>query len=107
MRGSGGNRGRAVLIDLRGAPPNRSAIGARVRVIVGLRTQTRDVKAGSSYLSQSDLRLHFGLGSATTIARLDVQWPSGKTETLRNVAADQLLTIQEGAGIVEQKPLAK
>ena len=107
LRNDGGNRGRAVLIDLRGAPPNRSAIGARVRATVRLRTQTRDVRAGSSYLSQSDLRLHFGLGSATTIARLDVQWPSGKTETLRNVAADQLLTIQEGAGIVEQKPLAK
>jgi hypothetical protein len=107
LRNDGGNRGHATLLDLRGAAPNRSAIGARVRVVAGEKTQMREVRTGSSYLSQSDLRLHVGLGMATTIDRLDVQWPSGKSETLRNVAADQVLTIQEGAGIVQQKPLAR
>jgi enediyne biosynthesis protein E4 len=107
LRNDGGNRGHAVLIDLRSAAPNSRAIGARVRVAVGTRSQTRDVRAGSSYMSQSDLRLHFGLGTAATIDRIDVQWPSGKLESLRNVAADQLLTIQEGSGIVQQKLLAQ
>jgi enediyne biosynthesis protein E4 len=107
LRNDGGNRGHAVLIELRSAPPNSRAIGARARVTVGSRTQLRDVRAGSSYMSQSDLRLHFGLGTATTIDRLDLQWPSGKTETLRNIAADQSVTIQEGSGIVQQKPLAR
>jgi hypothetical protein len=97
----------SVVIDLRSAPPNSRAIGARVRVTAGSRTQMREVRAGSSYLSQSDLRMHFGLGPATSIDRIDVLWPSGKTETLRDVAADQLLTVEESKGIVRRSPFAR
>jgi enediyne biosynthesis protein E4 len=97
--------GHAVLIDLRTAPPNSRAIGARVRLTTGSRTQMRDVRAGSSYASQSDLRLHFGLGIATAIDRIEVLWPSGRAEALNNVSADQLLTIEEGKGVTERRSL--
>ena len=107
LRNDGGNRAHAVLIDLRSVGTNTRAIGARVRVSTGPSTQTREVRAGSSYASQSDLRLHVGLGASTTIDRIDVSWPSGRIETLRGVAADQLITIQEGAGIVRQQALAR
>ena len=65
----------------------------------------RDVKAGSSYLSQSDTRVHIGLDQTAAAERLEVHWPAGSTDVLRNVAANQILTIREGEGIVARKPL--
>ena len=96
----------ALLVRLRGS---RSNVDGRRRAHPrhhGARTQLRDVKAGSSYLSQNDLRAHFGLGSATTADRIEVQWPTGESETLKSVAANQIVTIQQGAGVVERTPLA-
>ena len=61
--------------------------------------QFDEVRGGGSYLSQNDLRLHFGLGSATTIDVLEVRWPTGKTETFKDVAADKIYTIVEEQGI--------
>jgi hypothetical protein len=63
------------------------------------RTQMREVKSGSSYLGQNDLRVHFGLGEITRVETLEVRWPTGDVETIRDVAADQILTITEGKGI--------
>ena len=63
------------------------------------RTQMREVKSGSSYLGQNDLRVHFGLGAATRVERIDVRWPDGQIETIRDVAADQIVTMTEGKGI--------
>jgi hypothetical protein len=60
----------------------------------------RDVKAGSSYLSQNDLRAHFGLGTAARADRIEVRWPSGRTDAVSGVAANQIITIEEGRGIV-------
>ena len=97
----------ALLVRLVGTGMNRDAIGARVRVTTGSVTQRRDVLAGSSYLSQHDLRLHFGLGAATEADVLEVLWPSGKTETLRGVAAGQIVTLQEGKGIVSRTRFAQ
>ena len=77
---------------------NTDAVGARILVTTGKRTQRRDVKAGSSYLSQNDLRAHFGLGTAASADRLDVRWPSGQTETIYGVAVNQIVTIEEGKG---------
>jgi hypothetical protein len=57
-----------------------------------------EVRSGGSYISQNDLRVHLGLGQATTIDRLEVHWPSGLTDTLQNLPVDQILTIQEGKG---------
>jgi len=92
------NRGVAgnwTLVKLRGTTSNRSAIGARVTARAAGRTQIREVKSGGSYLSQSDLRIPFGLGAATTIDELTVRWPSGRLETERNVKANQIVEITE------------
>jgi DNA-binding FadR family transcriptional regulator len=64
------------------------------------------VKAGSSYLSQNDLRAHFGLGAAAVAERIEVRWPSGRMEAIANVAANQIVTIAEGAGIVVRQPFS-
>jgi hypothetical protein len=69
--------------------------------------QIRDVKAGSSYLSQNDLHAHFGLGAATRADRIEVVWPSGRMEAIANVSANQIITIEEGRGIVAQQPFAR
>ena len=103
----GANRANALLVRLRGAGMNTDAIGARVRLTAGPRTQIRDIKAGSSYLSQSDLRAHFGLGTATRADRIDVVWPSGRTESVDNVAANQIVTIEQGKGIVSRQPFSR
>ena len=107
LRNDGGNRAHALLLRLRGSGRNTEAIGARVLVTTGSRTQERDIKAGSSYLSQNDLRAHVGLGTATHADRIVVRWPSGHTETLSDVAADQIVTIGEGQGIVGRQPFAR
>jgi hypothetical protein len=65
------------------------------------------VKAGSSYLTQNDTRVHLGLDRATAVDRLEVRWPSGTTETFPAVAANQILTIREGSGIVARRPFGK
>jgi hypothetical protein len=93
---SGGGHWLKVL--LAGVKSNRSAIGARVVARYGGRAQAQEVCAQSSFYSVSDRRLHFGLGGATS-AELTVTWPSGATEKIGSVAADQLVVIREGAGI--------
>ena len=107
LRNDGGNRGNALVLRLVGPAANRDAIGARVRVTAGSRTQRRDVKAGSGYLSQNDLRVHIGLGAAAMADVVEVKWPDGRIEIIRNVAANQLVTVREGQGLVERAPLAR
>ncbi len=94
-----------VLFKLAGAKSNRAAIGARVTITAGKLTSFSEVKAGSSYLSQNDLRVHFGLGPEKKMGTVEVRWPNGKTEALHDVAADAIYTIMEGQGIEETKPL--
>ena len=89
-------------VRLIGVKSNRSAIGARVVARYGGRVQAQEVVGQSSYLSVSDRRLHFGLGSAQT-ADLEVRWPSGAKEVIAAVPADQLVTIREGAGIIKSE----
>jgi hypothetical protein len=84
-----------------GTRSNRSAIGARVAVTAGGRRQIREVLSGSSYLSQSDLRQHFGLGLVKQVDQVEVRWPSGMVERVGSVEVDQFLTLQEGRGIVK------
>jgi hypothetical protein len=107
LRNDGGNRANALLVRLRGAGRNTDAIGARVRLTSGSRTQIRDIKAGSSYLSQNDLRAHFGLGTAARADRIEVVWPSGRTESIAGVSANQIVTIEEGKGITARQPFAR
>ena len=87
-----------LLVKLTGVQSNRNAIGARVRVVTGEVSQIRDVQGGGSYLSQNDFRLHFGLGAAAVVDRLEVRWPNGLEEAWTGVAADRLVTLREGEG---------
>jgi enediyne biosynthesis protein E4 len=89
-----------VGFELAGTKSNRLAIGARIKVTAGGVTQTDEIHSGGSYLSQNDLRLHFGLASAAKIDRVEIFWPSGKTETLADLAADQFYSVLEGSGVV-------
>ncbi len=88
-----------VLFHLLGTKSNRAAIGARVTIHAGGMTQFDEVRGGGSYLSQNDLRLHFGLGSAAKIDSVEVRWPTGKTESFKDLAADKIYTFIEGQGI--------
>jgi hypothetical protein len=81
-----------------GTRSNRSGIGARVSVKTDLRQQTSEVRSGSSYISNSDVRVHFGLGATNQIQYVEVHWPSGLAERFRKVAANSIVTLTEGAG---------
>jgi hypothetical protein len=87
--------GHWLLLKLIGTKSNRSAIGARVVVAAAGHKQTDEVRSGGSYLSQNDLRLHFGLGNATRADSIEVRWPSGQCTVLTDVAADRVVTITE------------
>jgi hypothetical protein len=101
LRNDGGNKQNWIKIKLIGTKCNRTAIGARVRVITGEHVQMDEVHSGSSVMSQGDLRLHFGVGKAETVDVIEVKWPTtGKLERFPQVKANQILTIREGSGIV-------
>lgn len=87
--------GHWIILSLVGTKSNRSAIGARVTLKAGGHTQLGEVRSGGSYLSQSDLRLHFGLGDAKEVDSIEIAWPSGIHQVLRKQTADQILTITE------------
>jgi len=98
LRNDGGNNSHWITIQTVGNKSNRDGIGARVSIIAGGRRQFADVRSGGSYISQSDLRVHFGLGDRDRIEQLEVRWPSGIVDKLENVAADQFLVVEEGKG---------
>jgi hypothetical protein len=101
LRNDGGSRNGLIRVTAVGTKANRSAIGTRVRVSLDDgRVLSGLVKTGSSYLSQSELPLTFGLGRATKITALEVTWPGGRVERVNGAAANQHITIQEGKGIV-------
>jgi len=94
-----------VSFELQGTRSNRLAIGARVKMIAGGMTQTEEIRSGGSYLSQNDLRVHFGLNTATNIDSVEIRWPSGKIETLKNLDADRFYCVLEGRGIVSPEKI--
>ena len=98
--------GHWLKVLLVGVTSNRSAIGAQVVAIYGGRKQARAVLAQSSYLSANDRRLHFGLGPETT-ANLEIRWPNGQQEKVADVAADQLVVIREGSGVIRTEKFAR
>jgi hypothetical protein len=101
-----GSLNHRLRVTLVGTSSNRDAIGARVRVLPDQGSpMVRMVKTGSSYLSQSELPLTFGLGSSTRVTAIEVTWPNGKTERVAGTPGDQALTIQEGRGIIRTSPL--
>ncbi|HZY46880.1 MAG TPA: CRTAC1 family protein, partial [Candidatus Bathyarchaeia archaeon] len=89
-----------VSFELAGTKSNRLAIGARVKVVAGGMIQTEEIHSGGSYLSQSDLRLHFGLASATTVESVEIRWPSGAVDRLKDLSADRFYAVLEGKGVV-------
>ena len=99
---SGGHWVKVLLV---GVTSNRSAIGARVTAKYGDRVQAQEVTAQSSFYSANDRRLHFGLGTATA-ADLTIRWPTGVTEQIAGVAANQLVVIREGAGVIRKETFA-
>jgi hypothetical protein len=93
-----------------GTKSNRSGIGARIKCVVknGERElqMIDEVRSGGSYLSQSDLRVHFGLGKAQRVELLEIRWPSGQVDTLKNLDANRLVYVKEGQGIVKTEEFA-
>ena len=89
-----------ITFQLVGTRCNRLGLGAKVRVVAGSLSQIDEVRSGGSYISQNDLRLHFGLGPADKVDRVEVRWPSGSTQTLQNLASDRFYIVKEGEGIV-------
>jgi hypothetical protein len=107
LRNDGGNANSSVLIKLVGAKSGRDGIGARVKIVSGDLIQLDEVRSGGSYLSQSDLRLHFGLQDKTKIDLVEVRWPNGAIDRVPRVGANKILTIKEGVGLVEQRDFGK
>jgi hypothetical protein len=101
----GGSKNHRVMFKLVGSKSNRSAIAARVTVKAGKLVQFSEVRAGGSYLSQNDPRLHFGLEAETRLNEVEIRWPSGKVEVLHDIPADFIYTIVEGQGIQRKDSL--
>jgi hypothetical protein len=94
LRNDGGNRNQWIAVRARGRDSNRFGVGAKVRVTSGGRTQLREVNPYGSYLSTSDARTYFGLG-AESVARIEIEWPGGKKQTIDGVRAGQILVVDE------------
>ena len=97
----------AMLVRVIGTKSNRSGIGTRLTLTTGGRRQLREVQSGSSYLTQNDLRAHFGLGAANRSERLEIRWPSGATEVVEDLPANHVMTVREGEGVVGRVPFRR
>jgi hypothetical protein len=106
LRNDGGAN-HSLRVKLQGTKSNRDGIGAVVRVRSGKDQQWQMLRSGSSYLSQSELVLTFGLGPAAQVSEVEVQWPSGQKDQLPNVAADQTITVEEGRGVISSRKYSK
>ena len=96
MRNDGSNHNSWLRLRLQGTRSNHSAIGSRVEVVCGSLELVDEVRSGGSFLSQSDLRLHFGLGSGTRVDRIKIFWPSGLIEEVEDIPVNQEITLIEG-----------
>ncbi|MGB7207800.1 MAG: CRTAC1 family protein [Pyrinomonadaceae bacterium] len=90
-------------IKLVGVKSNRAGIGARIKLTTGDGAQIEEVRSGSSYYSQNDMRVNFGVGKAAKIKSVEVRWPSGQIDTLNDLAANQIITLKEGNGLTGKK----
>src|SRR5437667_660850 len=103
LRNEGGNANNSVLIKTIGVKSNCDGIGARVTVVSGDLSQVEEVYSGGTYISQSDLRLHFGIEKRSKVNLIEVHWPSGTVDKIADTGVNKIITIKEGQGIVEQK----
>ena len=104
LRPVGGPRNHWISFLLEGVKCNRLALNARVRATAGDLVQLGEVVSGGSYLSQNDLRVHFGLGSHDHLDQAEILWPDGKKETLTDLAADRFVVVREGQGVISSQP---
>ena len=100
LRPEGGPPNHWISFQLEGTKSNRLALNARIKATAGDLVQTSEIRSGGSYLSQSDLRIHFGLGNRPRVDKAEIFWPDGAAETLTNLAADHFYCVQEGKGVV-------
>jgi hypothetical protein len=107
LRNDGGNTNNSILIKTVGVKGNRSGIGAQVKVVSGDLSQIDEVRSGDSYISQSDLRLHFGLEQRAKVDLIQVRWPSGTVDKITNVGVNRIVTIKEGQGKIAEKEFDK
>lgn len=106
LRNDGGNQNNVIRVKTIGAGSNRDGIGAKVTVKSSTgRSLWSIVKTGSSYCSQSELPLTFGLGKAEKVASIEVSWPGGRKDTISDINANQSITIQEGKGVISTQPI--
>jgi enediyne biosynthesis protein E4 len=106
LRPAGGPQRHWVSFQLEGVRSNRLALNARVRVTAGKLVQTGEVLSGGSYLSQNDLRLHFGLAGQDHVDSARILWPDGTAEILRDLPGDRFYTVREGRGVIASAPPA-
>jgi enediyne biosynthesis protein E4 len=97
----------AMLVRVIGTKSNRSGFGTRLTLTTGGRRQLREVQSGSSYLTQHDLRAHFGLGAANRSERLEIRWPNGAMDVVADLPANHVITIREGEGVVGRMPFRR
>jgi hypothetical protein len=97
----------SVLFKLVGTKSNKAAIAARVRVTCGDLVQFNEVRSGTSYFSQNDLRLHFGLGTNSVMNKVEVFWPSGQKDVYQDLPADMIYTLTEGGTVPQKVPFSK
>ena len=102
LRNDGGNSNHWFELSLIGTRSNRDAVGARVQVTAGDLVLYEERKGGMSYQSAQDPRLHFGLGQRSIIDQSEIKWPSGEVTKLTNLEVDQILTIEEGKGLIQR-----
>jgi len=101
-----GNKNHFLNFKVIGTKTNRDGMGARIRVTSGGISQIREIEGGGSYMSQSDLRASFGLGTARSADKVDVIWPTGEHQVFQNVAADKFYRIEEGKNELEMQNIA-
>jgi len=100
LRNDGGNANHWLSVLLIGTKSNRDGIGASLKLTSEGFVHVEQAKGGTSYMSASDPRIHFGLGKRTKIESLEITWPSGQVDRLTNVPVDQIIAVKEGAGMV-------
>jgi hypothetical protein len=103
LRNDGATANHWLTVQLIGTKSNRDGTGSSLKLTSEGFVMTEQAKGGMSYMSASDPRIHFGLGKRTSIASLEITWPSGKVDRLTNVPIDQIIAVKEGAGIVPRK----
>lgn len=108
LRNDGPATNNWITIRTVGTKTNRSGIGARITCITGTLKQIEEVRSGGSYISQNDLRVHFGLGSAEKVDVLEIRWPSGHLDVLKDLPVNRIITVKEGVGVLpSEDPMSK